>query len=223
MSEAGQLFRRSGVHGWLILSGGIPSFGGEHAELASRLLGLLDLARPPLALYAEHKVSGALAEFLEEIELLLGVDFEHVSISEASRELVESAGLILLADAGPEAWVDAIAGGPGPDRFSPDWLIEGSVLLLVGSAAAAAGTWMYQESQDMLLEGLNWLPGSIILMEDVDPAATQLTERLLSEEAPVYALGLPEGAILAVGPGAEVEVWSGEAPRIILGKAWRQA
>jgi len=56
-----------------------------------------------------------------------------------------------------------------------------------------------------------------------DPGAAARVRERLASPARLYAVGLPEGAILALGPEGRVELWGSVRPTILLGAGWRNA
>ncbi len=222
MTELEQVFQRVGDRGWLVVAGDVPSLGGDFPRLADRMLAVLDLSRPPLAVQASGITHSEVEAFLEELELLTDQVADRISLDELRRNEVGSAGLIIMAGGSVEQWADAMEALEN-GVFSPGWLEEGSLLLVAGGAASLVGQWRYMKEDRKLEPALGWLPNALVLQGDPDPVVREVARDLLSGEDPVYALGLPRRAVLALGPAGEVEVWGEKAPKIVLGKAWRQS
>jgi len=73
-----------------------------------------------------------------------------------------------------------------------------------------------------LVPGLGWLPGAIVLLGETDPMECAEVRDGLGGPGKKYALGLPPGAILAIGPEGEAEVWGDVRPTLALGRGWSQ-
>lgn len=214
------LFRRFAHEGWLVLSGGVPSFGGAARGLADRLLTWTDLSRPVLVLGPQGGPAEAVADLAEDLATLFEQAPRFASLADLGPGDLQEAGLVVLAPAPPGDWVQAWRGFSAPDPSR--WLDEGSLLLALGGAAAAMATWGVTEEGPSPLPGLGWLEDTLLVAGDVDLAGATEAREVLEKHPQAFALVLPPEAILALGPEGEVEVWSEVKPRIIFGRAWRQ-
>jgi len=119
-------------------------------------------------------------------------------------------------------WVDWIGGHLF--RGTPQEVIaEDSLLLAVGAAASALGTWWFDAREGKIARGLGWLMGAVVVLSEVDPGEIEPVLDWLEAQKGIYAMGLQPGAILAVGPGGELEVWGDQAPTVLLGRGWEKA
>jgi hypothetical protein len=106
--------------------------------------------------------------------------------------------------------------------YPQEILADGSVLFAFGSVSSLMGDWMLEAGTHDLIKGLGWVPGSIVLPTNEDPAEIASVHNHLEEHEGVFALGLPDGAMLALGPDNQVEVWTEAAPVLLFGKGWKQ-
>ena len=153
----------------------------------------------------------------------LGILFENqpsfVSTDKNPAGAVEQAGLVVLAGGTNLLWLEAL------DRTALEesllqQLEDGGMVLALGAPAAALGSWMFPAEGEEPVIGLGWMPGGIVLPGIGDPSTLPEIRKLLASQARSYALGLLPDTALAVGPEGEVEVWSSQAPTLMLGKGW---
>ncbi len=97
------------------------------------------------------------------------------------------------------------------------------MIVAIGPAAAAIGTWTVPTSEDDIVPGLKWLPGALILPGEPAPADLDKVRTLLEDQPKAYALGLREASLVAFGPEGQIEVWGDAQPRLILGSGWSEA
>ncbi len=217
----GGLFEGFKPEGWVILTGALPSIGGAFPDLADRLLGRIDLSRPPLGLTARSEGSRGMTEFMQELGELIGAEGIILSLGEEGEHRIEDAGLIALAGGRTREWLQAFTQG-GLEQSLIDFLQADGLVLAARAAAAALGSWAMEEGFSGSIEGLGWLPGAIILPGVSDPGELPEVRELLGSSERRFALGLPQDTALAVGPGGKAEVWSLAAPKLVLGKGWRE-
>jgi hypothetical protein len=198
----------------------LPEIGGAHRDLGERLLEHFDLSRPPACIAVPGADTTPVEEMAEILEGWLDVAVPLLAPREMTAEDWRAAGLVILAGGPAESWVEALT--PSTATSSTlDAIGEGSLVYAVGGAAEALGSWMFPVG-GAPREALGWLPGGVILPGRADPAEVDGLTKLLAREDHSYALGLAEGAVLALGPQGEVEVWSESRPTIALGRGWRQ-
>jgi hypothetical protein len=208
---AGQLFRRIGRSGWLVLAGSVPSLAGSSAWM-DRLLPRMDLGRAVVWLAADPEGPQP-TKFLEDIEDLLGAPVDRQSPAEDGWE---AAGLLLITDPSPVSMVPAL-------RTRLLTCLEGGgIVMAVGEPAAGFGEAIHSPLGGAPGEGLRWLPGSVVLPEEEALPDDGWRTWLQSPEKR-FAIRLPADSMLALGPAGEVEAWGGAQPGVILGSAWRHA
>jgi hypothetical protein len=222
MTEPASVFRRLDGEGWLILGGSIPELGGETADLMDRLLAHLDLSRPIAAIVAADAEVGDIQELLEAVEMWLGTE---AGVLELDTDLDvagwDESGLLLLIGDEPEPWIEALQGEPGA-RLSAA-LKRGGIVFAMGGAAAAFGDRVAAAWDDPApMEGLAWLPGTMVLVDPTSPQ-DEVVLSWLQESEPRTVVKLDPGSVLALGPEGEVERWSQIPPEIVLGSGWRSA
>ncbi len=215
------LFEGFKPHGWVLLSGALPTIGGAFPDLADRLLQRIDLSRPPLGIVASSDRSHEMTVFMEELGDLIGAEGAILALGEEDAYRLEDAGLIALAGGDTQEWMHVFLQG-GLEQRLLDFLQAEGLVLAAGAAAGILGSWVLAGGNSGPIEGLGWLPGAIVLPEVSDPAALPEVRQLLAFSGRRFALGLPPEAALAIGPGGGAEVWSLAAPKLVLGKGWRE-
>lgn len=219
MTESHPVFHRREGEGWLVLAGSIPELGGRSGTLMERLLALLDLSRPIVAIAAPDADPGEVQEFLEGLEDWLGTE---AGVLELDTDLDiagwEDSGLLFLFGDDGEAWIGELQDVAG-DRLARAFERGAIVLAAGGAASIFAALWISSVRPDSLSEGLGWLPGSMIL---TDPSEAQdpLFRDWLQGPDPRTGILLGAGSILALGPDGLVEIWSEAAPEVLLGRGW---
>jgi hypothetical protein len=211
--------------GWLVLAGIPPALGQAGAQISERLLEVADLSRPPLLLSPDSSLPEEIQTFLEDIQTLLGVELHAVNPAELEdedlRDLWLTAGIMIMAGGTQLFWQELVDGRLF--RIRPqEILAEGSVLFAFGPSASLMGAWMLDDELHVLEQGLGWILGSIVLPINEDPAEIAAVHNHLEEKVGAIALALPDGAMLALGPDNQIEVWTEKAPVLLLGKGWQQ-
>jgi hypothetical protein len=198
----------------------LPEIGGTHRDLGERLLEHFDLARPPACIALPGAELSRIEQMAESLEAWLDVAVPLLEPHAMTTEDWRAAGLVILAGGRAQAWMEALM-PPSQASSVLEATAEGSLVYAVGGAAEALGSWRIPLDGPPR-EALGWLPGGVILPGSADPAEVDGLTELLAREGHSYALGLAGGAILALGPQGQVEVWSESRPTIVLGRGWRQ-
>lgn len=220
-TTTGALFEGFKPQGWVMLAGALPSIGGAFPDLAGRLLERIDLSRLLLGITARSARSQGFAAFMEELGELIEAEGIILALGEEDTYRLEDAGLIVLAGGDAREWLDALAHGGLGQRLLEFLRTEGLVLA-AGAPAGVLGSWALAEGAGRTIEALGWLPGAIVLPGASDPAALPEVRELLDSSVRRFALGLPPDTALALGPEGRAEVWSLAAPKLVLGKGWRE-
>jgi hypothetical protein len=220
VTGADRVFRRLAGEGWIVLSASLAAPGGAQRDLGDRILERLDLSLEPLLATAPQASEPAVADYVEEVEAWLDRPVRRVEVQHLTQEDWSRLGLLTLTGGPVAAWLEGLGGVEV--RATPlAALGEGSLLCAAGEAAQALGTWVSSCPSGPLSPGLGWLPGAIILPGETDPMECPEIREALSGPGRKYALGLPPGAILAIGPEGEAEVWGDVRPTLALGRGWR--
>jgi hypothetical protein len=219
VSNRGLLFRPEGGAGWIVLGSVLPEIGGRFRALGDRLLSRIDLARPPICVTSPEADRGRVEGFVEELEGWLGSEVIRLEPSDVAVLDWSGAGLVVLVGGPPAVWVRALTGAH-PRPSGPDGADDATLVYAVGEAAEALGSWILPPGGETL-RGVGWLRGAVVLAGKPEPSAVKGVPELLTREDRSYALGLGEGAVLALGPAGEVEVWGEARPTITLGRGWR--
>jgi hypothetical protein len=210
--------------GWLALAGSPPGLDQAGAQLSERLLEVADLSRPPVVFTPEPQLSSDLEQFVEDLEILLGVKIQILNPNELNDEELQNvwlnAGIMIMASGTQSFWRDVISGRLFHNR-PQEILAEGAVLFALGEPAGLMGAWTLNQDLHELEPALGWIASSIVLPKDENPASIAPVHNLLEEQQGAFALGLPDGALLALGPDEQVEVWTEVAPVLLLGKGWQ--
>ncbi|MEX0788337.1 MAG: hypothetical protein WD906_05755 [Anaerolineales bacterium] len=218
MTTPQEVFRRIRGEGWLVLAGGAPQLGRPYPHLAEHLLRYTDLSQPCRIL-----VSGASTrdqdQFLEDVDVLLDSNVRVEAVKTIAPGPDLGSGLLALLGGDSGSWLAAIE-SKNLDGSLLDTLTEGGVVLAAPEASECFGSWVFPSVSGEASPGLGWLPGAAVIPGPIDPVNDERVRRLLDDHEKVYALGLPTSAILALGPGGQVEAWGEAPPRVTLGKGW---
>lgn len=211
--------------GWLTVAGTPPVLDRFNAQIPERLLELADLSRQPLLITPDPVLEEDLERFVGDLEIFLGAEIQIVNPidlgDESLRQLWLNAGIVLLAGGTGAFWHELIA--ERLFRIRPqEILAEGAVLFAFGPAAGVMGAWMLDSKDQHIDQGLGWIIGAVVIATNHDPAEIAAIRNHLEDREGVFALGLPDGAMLALGPRGEVEVWSEKAPVLLLGSGWQR-
>ena len=222
MSEPHKVFRRPPSEGWLVLSGLVPSLDSEMPQLAENFLPKLDLSRLPFCLSGDNAINDDLQAFLEDIEILLdspvSVLRTHQLTPSTFQEIIEAANILVMAGGDVNHWIDVLDPLKSDIEVN-DLLGGGKLVFAVGPASSALGSWFLVGDEEPA-GGLGWLTGAIVIPEVEKPGEVHSVKEFLSQHKFSYALGLPRGAVLALGPKGEIEVWGIASPSVALGIAW---
>jgi len=207
--------------GWLIVAGHDPAPQVE-SSFVQRMLELADPGREALSLVMDEGLDAG-PGFSEWFSDLAGQPLRTLEAVSANAQAVQQAwleaGFIHLQGGSPPAWrtllAEVLFRGYPEEILAPD-----SVLLASGASAGALGTWMLVEKDDEISAGVDWLEGGLVLPGESSPSRIPAVVELLDGVTPAYALGLPAGSTLALGPGGEIGAWSEPPPAILLGRGW---
>jgi hypothetical protein len=206
--------------GWLVVAGGVPSDQMELVQVCDRLIAKTDPSLAAVWIDPEPAPDAAVQRMIEDLDLVLSAPVERLEPGEAIPSQAVDAGLIVMAGTDLECWSETL--GPGA---TGEWVIarleQGCVVFAGGAAAAALGEHVLRdEAEHGGHPGLGWLPGALLLPTMADPADDPVVKRYLTQTDHSYALGLQEGTALAIGPQGQIEVWTGEPPKLVLGRGW---
>ena len=218
--------QRPRAKGWIVLTGSTPSLGRDSPRFPDYILENTDLAWAPCCLTADDMENEDLNTFLDDLEMLLNVDVQRLGLGMISKEeyqtRLSAGGFLMLAGGSAVTWVETM--GSVGLRTQPEIALgKGRLLLAVGGAAAALGSWIRVPGEDALHDGLEWIRGAVVLPDVESPAHDREIQSWLKRVDRSYAIGLPQGAVFALGPEGEVEVWGEVSPVLSLGAGWTQA
>jgi len=212
--------RRLGTMGWLVLSGRPPEIGDRSPKLSEKILELTDLSKTPVCMTIGEMQDRSYLDLFEDLEILFSCTLQIIDLqtlpAEELRELWLDSSLKILGGGTVEGWYKIL----GVDLFKvrPEEILpDSSVLLAIDSAAAVMGSWLFQEERASLLDALGWVINGIILPGQPAPSHIDHIRDHISDHIESYAIGLPEHALLALGPESQIEVWSDTPPTVFLG------
>jgi hypothetical protein len=206
--------------GWLVVAGGVPSDQMELMHVCDRLIEKTDPSMPGFWIDPEGTPNPAVERMIEDLDLVLSAPVERLGAGEAIPSETVEVGLIVMAGADHSCWAETLGSG-----VTGEWIAgrleRGSVVFAGGAAAAALGDRVFQdEVKSGGYPGLGWLPGAVLLPGVADPADERNVKQFLTTTEHSYALGLELGAAVAIGPQGQIEVWTGEPPKLVLGRGW---
>jgi hypothetical protein len=215
-----QVFRRRFQRGWLIISGPTPAIEDRGVE---RILEILDLSRPMLVLRTSKLLTLEIEGWLEDLSALVEVDQELLEPQTVEDEALlsglQEAGLIIVAGVEETSQRDLFLRRVAPALDQHRWRSE-QILYFVGAPGKIVGEWMITPELDRAVDGMGWLPGGMILQEDINLAEIEPIQGILLTQSRSYALNLLGGATIALGPAGEIDLWGSPSPGIVLGQGW---
>lgn len=200
------------------MAGDLEGFARSLSLLSENLLLHADLSQPPRLVLGPQTDHGAATALSRSIERWLGIRVQRKDLAHQTIEGWVGRGLIVLAGGPWRSWLATLA-----SSSSSEVLDEGSLVCAVGPPAEALGRWIFPAGEHEPSLGLSWVAGAVVQTGVVDPLASDAVRGFLSRKLYSYAISLPAEGVLALGPAGEVEVWSRDAPTVILGAGWRQA
>jgi len=219
VTNPSMIFRRPRGQGWLVLTDSPPLLGGGYSELANSLLANADLSYQPLCIMGDDGMSEGLENFLFDLQTLLDIELVITRLDEIKDWDTIDPGIVILVGGKSREWVKAL-NETHMGLLILQGLMDGMLLLSIGTAAASLGSWVFEESEASPSPGLNWLIGSIILFWTAEPAKYEVIRSTLKNQEPLYALGLAGGRMIALGPRGEVQFWGVDRPNLLLGSGW---
>ncbi len=213
-SVLSQLFRRPPGSGWLILSG-----GRTREELIQRVLALVEHAGILAAVVPSPRDLPRAEIALDEWMDASGWEGRRVDCesSDALEDALSEAALVLLPDlADAETYTGSI-GQTDANEFLLAALDAGVVIVAEGAAAESLGEQFVVGGGQSGAPGLRWIPGAVI--------QTHFSEGKLIpvslNRKDLFRLGVPDGMAIALGPGAEREIWGEGKPTITFKEWWK--
>jgi hypothetical protein len=219
LTHAEDVLHHESDAGWVVLASQVPRLGGETPALAEHLVERMDVSRPAACLVSPDGEPAGLDLFLEEIEVLLQLQPALLDASLEPPAELANASLIMLVGGSNQEWIERLDQTLLGDLLLQA-LADGAILLAVGPAAGATGTWSLSDDGESLLDGLGWVVGAVVVADGSTPAGHEPIRMLLGERPRSYALGLGQHTLVALGPHGEIEVWGDYQPTVILGKGW---
>lgn len=221
MTRGGEIFARARPWlGWLVLAGVFPDSPLEMSEISVRLLERADPSLASVWIDPEARLDMGVERIIEEMEPLLSAPIERLGPGDGFPGSEVEVGLILMTGGDVLLWAEVLGAGSA-GQWVAARLDSGSVVFAGAAAAAALGESVFCDSvRDRRTAGAGWLPGAVLLPSGSDPADHPEVRAYLSDTDRSYALGMQPGTAVAIGPGGQVEVWSSEPPRIVLGRGW---
>ena len=221
MTQAPQLFQHSYNSAWLVLATHQSLLPPYLFDLSLEMTALIDETAPILFLQMPGQEDEALAPFLSQLSDALGSDrISSYDVNDVDLKQHQGGiGGLVLYGGSPLDWVRAAPKVEWGERSPSSPLID--LVILVGAPCAAVGQWMLSAPEpDAVVPGLGWLPDGIVTPGLDRPGDLPAVRGLIADEPRSFAIGLPPGGILALGPSGELEIWSQVRPGILLGNGW---
>jgi hypothetical protein len=224
MTQEPRMFQHTFNSAWLVLATHEAVRPPFIFDLSLQLGGLIEEGSPLVLVEgpgSDRQGVEALLERLQdsfapgEIKLQALEDF-------ALDQSAGRVGVLVLYAGAPQDWA-AEASRFQTAMSSPDLPLV-DLTLVIGGACAAVGEWQLTgPSSEAVGAGLGWLPKGIVTPGLSRSADLPAVRDLLAHETRSFAIGLPPGGSIALGPSGELEIWSEVRPGVILGKGWGQA
>jgi hypothetical protein len=224
MTPSPQFFQHRCNSAWLALATHESLLPPYLFDLSLEMAALIDETAPILVVQKSEQDEGILTPLLEQLSDAVGsgrivrYSLDEVDLNEHQGGI----GGLILQGGSPQDWVKAVPRLQWKEKESASPFID--LVLLTGAPCSAVGQWMLSDpTPDVVVPGLGWLPQGIVTPGLDHPADLGPVRGLLSDEPRSFAIGLPPGAILAIGRSGELEIWSDVKPGILLGKGWGQS
>ena len=205
------------ARGWLVLAGSVH--GSEAVRARALAVAAADGGVAVLACAGENKAVELLLNDFEDLGAQSGYIVDaFVEDDETLRSRLAEAGIVVVGAELDAGLVQGALTGAISEGIRMAWQ-QGALVLLEGSAAMSAGSWVLQEAESCD-SGLGWLPGAIVLPGVTDVGSSPVASALLAEAPAAVALGIGPQSALALGPDGELEIWGEQQVSIALGTAW---
>lgn len=209
VETARQLSRRAGA-GWLaLLGGGEFSFGetadADEAWLSKATEGTVGFvpAASGSTEYGTHFAS-YLEETFERRAETIPIYRPRDARRGKNATRIESAAHLYLGGGVPDHLLDAIVDSPCLEALQNKFEAGGTVVA-IAAAAQTLGQVVRSLFGGKILPGLAWLPGGA-LDTNFDPDHDRRLRQLVAHPEVQWAVGIPSGAALLLGPEGEREV-----------------
>jgi hypothetical protein len=223
MAQKPELFRHTFNSAWLALATHEALYPPYLYDLSLEMAALVEETAPVVIVQASDGQEQTLAPLVAQLNDTLGSDRIHSqTLSDVDFSAHQGGiGCLVLQGGSPVDWVQDKPKFEWETSPSDSPLID--LVLLIGAPCAAVGEWMISApNPEIVVPGLGWLPHGIVTPGLGHPADLAPVKDLLLDEPRSFAIGLPSGGILALGPTGELEIWSEVKPGILLGKGWGQ-
>lgn len=193
-------------------------------DLNLEMAALIDETAPILIVQTSERDDEILAPLLDQLTDAVGSSriishrLDEIDLTQHQGGI----GGLILQGGSPLDWVQAAPRLQWKEQEAASPFID--LVLMAGAPCAAVGQWMVSApTPEAIVPGLGWLPQGIVTPGLGRPADLPPVRELLLDEPRSFAIGLPPGGILALGPSGELEIWSEVNPGILLGKGWGQS
>lgn len=224
MTEMFQLFQHSFSSAWLVLATDEVLRPPFMFDLSLQLAGLFDESSPVVVVLGPESDNDELTPLLDQLadtlatESISFIDLDGFNLKQSNGRV----GGLILYGGSPRDWVQEAGRFLIDDQTPSSPRVD--IALVIGAPCAAVGEWTVPPSSPDTIEGgLGWLPHGIVIPGLAHPVDIPVVRDLLAHQQGSFAIGLPPGGIIALGPSGELEIWSEVNPGIILGKGWGQS
>jgi hypothetical protein len=175
--------------------------------------------RRPIILTAPAKDSASPEAEPAELRRWVGAEARVHALREAAFPDLASYELAILLGDDLDAWLDIFGETEAEDALL-EALGTGMHVLAAGAAAEAIGSWAWSPRGDEFVGALGWLPGAILVAGEAATGDWGGALSVLARRRRAYALAIPPGDVVGLGPHGEVRLWGDPAPRLLLGPGW---
>jgi cyanophycinase-like exopeptidase len=206
---AGSLHGPAWGDGWLVLLGG-GEFSFDETLDADRewiaktppgAVGFVPAASGSEE-YGQHLAAYLREAFERQLETI-PIYRERDARRGRNAERIAAAAAVYLGGGLAENLIDALAGTPALEALTAK-LRGGGVVVAIAAAAQAAGAALRGIRGGETLAGLGWIPGCV--ETNFDPGHDRRLRALLRAAGLPWAIGIPAGASVSLGPAGVVEV-----------------
>jgi hypothetical protein len=136
------------------------------------------------------------------------------------RDRLSEAGMIVVTGA-DDAWAvrSALMGAAAAGILAA--FANGALILLEGTAAAAAGAWLPTDEGEPLA-GLSWLHAALVIPGTASVSELPPVRSALRRHPNSIAIGIGGQSALVLGPDGEVEIWGERQISIVLGSDYHR-
>lgn len=205
--------------GWLVLSGGGNFKNDDTLDIDTALISRTISHNPLAYLWAAGDADTAdlYLEYLDELGSRTGYLVDIAGESEdALYNQLKEAGIIVIGDGQRLTHLHNNLHG-AVVKGMEDAFATGATIYGQGNGAAFLASWMNLRGTG-LQQGLGWLENGLVVPYYTAERTPQVKDWLQNVIPNAYALGLGQGAALALSPDGSIEIWGKNEITVLLGQ-----